>query len=211
MSTTKMARKFLAPGYKQDALAAATAVVQQPSTPTYAFSMAIEPLAWEVGHACGLSRTLIKKLRGRKAHEERGTDDERIDTEGALAEVLIAMLLDKAPSVTIAPLVAHKPDTGGVDITVDGKRLDVKSIGQAKVFINVNEPQHRDKAAAAYVLVHFARADIADVYVVGCETVATWKLNKFLRGAPLDPRRWYYSMKLPSGDMEALPVEVEAS
>lgn len=105
-------------------------LLEQNASPTYAFSLVIESLHWDVGHACGLSRTLIKKLRGCNAWENRGADDERIDAEGALAEVLVAMLLDKAPNITIAPLVAHMPDAGGVDITIDGKRLDVKSIGR---------------------------------------------------------------------------------
>lgn len=186
-------------------------LLQQTSAPTYAFSVAVEAMHWDAAHACGLSRTLIKKLRGRNAWENRGPDDERIDTEGALAEILVAFLVDKTPNTTIAPLVAHKPDSGGVDIVIDGKKLDVKSIGQGKTSINVNQAQHVVKGAAAYVLVHLARSDVADVYVVNCESVSSWKLNTFLRGASLDPRRYYYSMRLPSGDMEALPVEAEAN
>jgi len=207
---TPTRREFLALGDYKHARRAAELLLQTTEAPTYAFSIIIGGLAWEAAHACGLSRTLIKKLRGRKEHEGRGDDDERIDTEGALAEILLAHVLDKAPDVSIAPLVGHKPDSGGVDITLQGHRLDVKSVGQTKTYININEWQHVGKAAAVYVLCHFASPEVADVYVVSAASVAepTWKLNKFLHGKPLDPRRYYFSTRLPKDQMEPLPVEV---
>lgn len=211
MSHTLTARNFLSFGVKADSIKAAALLLQSAKVPTYAFSVAIDPGHRSAAHACGLARTLIKKVRGRKAHEERGDDDERIDTEGALAEILMALVLEKAPDVQVAPLVAHKPDAGGVDITLAGQKLDVKSVGQARVFVNINQAQHTDKAAAAYVMVHLVRDDVADVYVVSCEHVAGWRLNTNLRGVALDPRRYYYSMKLPTGGLEALPVEEAAS
>lgn len=41
----------------------------------------------------------------------------------------MAFALEKS-GAAIAALVAHKPDTGGVDITIGDIRLDVKSIGE---------------------------------------------------------------------------------
>ena len=195
-------------GDKQDALASAVALLTLPASIQYVGSVALESRLWDAAHACGTSRTLIKKIRGRKDYEARGADDERIDTEGALAEIVMALLLEKA-NADIAPLVAHKPDSGGVDITLDGKKLDVKSIGQGRLYVNINCRAHIDKPADAYVLVHLVRADVADIYCVAAKAVEGWKQNTFLRGAPLDPRRYYYSAKLPA-ELEALPEETEA-
>lgn len=195
-------------GDKQDALASAAALLALPAAIQYVGSVALEDRLWDAAHACGTSRTLIKKIRGRKDYEARGADDERIDTEGALAEIVMALLLEKA-GAEIAPLVAHKPDSGGVDITLDGKKIDVKSIGQGRLFVNINCRSHVDKPADAYVLVHLVRADVADVYCIAAKGVENWKQNTFLRGSPLDPRRYYYSAKLPS-DLGALPEEMEA-
>lgn len=200
-------RTFLAIGAQFDADLASVQLAEPTAGITYAFSLLVLPQHWDIAHACGLSRTLIKKLRGRKAFEDRGTEDERIDTEGALAEILMAMLLEKA-GAQIAPLVAHKPDSGGVDVVLDGRRLDVKSIGQAKTLVNINCRQHAEKFAEAYVLVRFTRADVADVFVVSHDAVTAMKRVECLRGTPLDPRRYFYSARMPT-NFEPLPEETE--
>lgn len=194
-------------GDRADALTGAKLLAEPPSCLAYAFSLAIEPRHWDAAHACSLSRTLIKKIRGRQDFEARGADDERIDTEGAIAEILMALLLEKAGAL-IAPLVAHKPDSGGVDITLDNKRLDVKSIGKGLELCNINSRQHVDKAIDTYVLVQLTRADVADVFVVSHAGVTSWKQNTFIREAPLDPRRYYFSTRMPT-NLEALPKETE--
>jgi hypothetical protein len=174
---------------------------------TYAFSLAIEPLAWEAAHAVGLGRTLIKKLRGRQAWEGRGEHDERIDTEGALAEILLSQLLDKA-GATLAPLVAHKPDFLGVDILLAGKRLDVKSIGQGRASCNINAKQHAAKYADAYLLVRLTRSDVADVFVVSQAGVSSWDHRTEYNRVPMEPGRHYYTGRLPT-TLPAL-AEIEA-
>lgn len=105
--------------------------------------------------------------------------------------------------------MAHKPDSGGVDVVLEGRRLDVKSIGQAKTLVNINCRQHAEKKAAAYVLVRFTRADVADVFVVSHQAVSAMKRVECLRGQPLDPRRYFYSARMPAC-LEPLPEEVEA-
>lgn len=195
-------------GDRIDAEMAAQALTQETVEGiTYAFSVVIDPRMRDSAHACELCRTLIKKLRGRKAFEDRGAEDERIDTEGALAELLMAMLLERA-GVEIAPLVAHKPDSGGVDVMIDGKRLDVKSVGQTKRLVNINCRQHTAKAAEAYVLVRLTRSDVADVFVVSRDAGSAMKRVECLRGAPLDPGRYFYSARMPAC-LESLPEVVE--
>jgi hypothetical protein len=174
--------------------------------PSYACSVVIEDAHWNAAHAVGLSRTLLKKIRGQEEHERR-EEETRIDTEGALAEILVAFLLEKS-GATIAPLVAYKPDRG-VDIVLADKKLDVKSVGQAKAYCNINTSAHTSKAPAAYIVVRFTRSDTADIFVVNAEGVSSWKQNTFAYGKPLDPRRYYYSAKLPT-NLEPLPEEAEA-
>ena len=209
----KQPRTFLAAGDKKDSLKAASLLTAEQTGITYAFSVAIDSRHWDAAHACGLSRTLIKKLRGQRAFESRGaTEDERIDTEGALAEILIAMVLEKA-GAKVSPLVAHKPDSGGLDVEIEGKQIDVKSVGQGRTLININQRTHERKPAHGYVLVRFVRADVADVYVVGYAAVQkpAWQHVTCLRGQALDPGRHYFSCKLPNaGLLEDLPEEAEA-
>lgn len=209
----KAPRQFLAFGDKKDALAAAALLTAEQPGITYAFSVAVDSRHWDAAHAVGLSRTLIKKLRGQKAWESRGAaEDERIDTEGSLAEILIAMVLEKA-GAKVSPLVAHKPDSGGLDVEIGGKALDVKSVGQGKTLININEWTHDRKPAHAYMLVKFARADVADVYVVnyGAVQKPAWQHVTCLRGQALDSGRYYFSCRLPAaGLLEDLPEEAEA-
>jgi len=202
-------RTYAALGEKNDASWVSARLLSADAQIRYVCSVAVDSRHWDIAHACGLSRTLIKKLRGRQAFEARGADDERIDTEGALAEVLAALLLEKAGAL-IAPLVAHKPDSGGVDITLADIKIDVKSIGQGRQFVNINCQQHVTKAPGTYMLVHFTRADVADVYAVSAQGVGAWKPVTFFRGAPLDPRRYYFSARLPASALEPLPEETEA-
>lgn len=208
MATPLTKRVFLSLSGRLDSqLAAAEILKPTPSGPRYAFSVAISPAHWDVAHAVGLSRTLIKKLRGRKAHEDRGAADERIDTEGALGEVLAALLLEKA-GVKCAPLVAHKPDSSGIDLQLEGQALDVKTVTQARTGVNINQRAHLDKLPAFYLVVRFARGDVADFYAVEAPLVSSWRLNTNNRGVALDPHRYYYSANLPR--MESLPEEVES-
>lgn len=76
----------------------------------YLFSVAVTPADWNAAHSVGAARSAIATARGRNSGTYRpGADDERIDTEGALAELAIFGVLDRVADYC-APLVEHKPD-----------------------------------------------------------------------------------------------------
>ncbi len=195
---------------RRDALAVAERVKNASNEIGYICSVVLDDALWAVAHNCGQSRTQIKQYRGRRAYEGRGADDARIDAEGALAELVAGFVLEKA-GATLSPLVAHKPDAGGVDVMLGDKRIDVKSIGQGRVYVNVNCKAHVEKPADRYMLVHLVRADIADIYVVDARAVEGWRQTTFLYGVPLDPRRYYWSARLPAGQLPALEPLEEAA
>lgn len=203
-------RNFVDTNNKKEASAAAQNAVGLTAAPGihYAFSLPITPELWDAAHMVGQARLHIKKIRGRADHEARGADDERIDTEGALAEILAGFVFDHV-GAEIAPLVAIKPDSEGLDITHGDMSLDAKSVGQGRDSICINQHAHNRKAADAYLLVHLVRDDVADVYVASHATVSSWYLATTIKGRPLDPRRYFYISKLPKG-LEALPAKDEA-
>lgn len=205
----KQVRTFINAAHKADSERAATLVNDAASENgiKYVFSMPVLPAHWEIAHATGLARTLIKKLRGRLEGEDRGDDDERIDTEGCLAELLVSLALERS-GAEIAPLVAHKPDSSGLDVKSGGKRLDVKSISQARDCICINHQTHTRKKPDAYILVHLIRADTADVYVVSSAAVSSWYLATTLKKRPIPPRRFFYIKTMPAV-LEPLPPETE--
>lgn len=210
MTTSSLTKRiFLSLDDRIDSELAAAEILKPSSEPglRYLYSVSIPGSAWDIAHPCGLARTLIKKTRGRKAYEARGSDDERIDTEGCLGEYLAATLLGRAGAIC-APLVAYKPDSSGVDITLEGHGIDVKSVTQARYGVNINQRAHLNKAPAFYLVVRFARGDVADFFLVAAAEVSNWRLNTNNRGVALDPGRYYYSATLPR--LEALQEEAEA-
>lgn len=53
------------------------------------------------------------------------------------------------------------------------------------------------KGADAYLICHFARADVADIYVAPGEAVSKWYLATTIKKRPLDPRRFFFIHDLP--------------
>lgn len=195
MSTTTGDRNY-APSRSQ--LLAATEQVSSAKGFVYLSSVCVTPEHWAIGHAIGQARMLIKKFRGRKEHENRGDQDERIDTEGALAEFLAcSMLQPLGRLVTASPLVAYRPDSQGIDLKVGDRLIDVKSVGQGKDCAFINAEAHARKLPAGYLLCHFARADIADFYLVAHDEVSRWVYVDKLRGQTIPVERHFYRCRLP--------------
>lgn len=177
------------------------------SRPTYLTSLHIPPELWEVAHSAGMARMQLKAWRGQAQHENRGADGARIDTEGVLAELLTASLFGPARDfVTVAPLLAFKPEAG-VDLTIYGSRVDVKSIGQGRNACTVNYATHHRKRPDYYLLVRLTRADVADVYLIDAAHLDELKPVRWLQGKPLQEGRWFYLLPLPELEpLEPLPT-----
>lgn len=155
--------------------AAITAAISAGGGFEYIGSVTVTPSDLHVAHAIGLARTEIAKAnRLTSSKFRRGAEtDERIDTEGALGEWLTANILERAADLAVAAFVAHKAPKGEVDLVLEGKRIDVKTIGVvAGRNCNINAEQHAAKAPAAYLIVHLAGVDadgnptVADLFVV---------------------------------------------
>ncbi|MNU44079.1 hypothetical protein D3C71_328850 [compost metagenome] len=142
---------------------------------TYAFSVAVTPDDWAAAHAVGLARTALAKTRGRYSSAyRRGADDERIDTEGAIAEIALYAVLDRSEALT-APLVTYRPEPAA-DLEFEGYSFDVKSVSQSKTRVCINARAHNSRPVSAYVLARITSERVIDVYVVGHAAVDRWRL-----------------------------------
>lgn len=175
-------RVFLARNDKIDSALAATALADAMSAGSgfeYIASLEIRPDDWDVAHAVGVARTTIAKAGKLNSSKfRRGDQDERIDTEGAMGEWLTAGLLHRA-GADAAALVAFKAPKGEVDLILEGKRVDVKTMGQTSGRqCNINREQHFTKTPDGYLVVHIVRADVADLYLVRAKEVEeSWQLR----------------------------------
>lgn len=198
MQQQNIGRQFLALNSKNDASKAAAAITTANNDAIkYVASVEIASRQLQAAEAVGVARMLIKKARGQAAHESRGEDDVRIDTEGALAELLVANLLSPA-GARMSPLVAFKPDTVGVDLQLGGKSFDVKSIPAKYWSIAINMRTHEFKESDGYVLVHLVSSTVADIYYVPYAAVERWPLVTAIKGVALEARRFYYLRALPT-------------
>jgi len=155
--------------------ASITAAISAGSGFEYIGSVAVTPTDLSVAQAIGRARTEIAKANKLNSSKfRRGAEtDERIDTEGALGEWLTANILERAAGLEVAAFVAHKAPKGEVDLILEGKRIDVKTIGAvAGRNCNINAEQHAAKAPDAYLVVHLAGVAVdgtpavADLFVV---------------------------------------------
>jgi len=164
----------------------------------YMTSVEMTPADWHAAHAVGMARTAIALARGRTSSQHRrGADDERIDTEGAMGELLAASLFGPA-GATIAPLVEWRPTADSVDMKVEDAEYDVKSVSMSKRRVCINRASHVNRKPKAYVLVHLASECVADIYVVAGQAVDGWKM--FAGFSP------YFASDMP----EPMPFEPEA-
>jgi hypothetical protein len=176
-------RVFLARNDQIDAMLAAASLesaVNEGEGFQYIASVAIRPQDWDVAHAIGLARTSIAKANSLNSSKfRRGENDERIDTEGALGEWLVATLLAKSGAeMDVAAFVEYKAPKGEVDLVLAGQRIDVKTIGQAGGRnCNINREQHFAKKPAAYLVVHLVSGLVADLYVVRAAELEVAKEN----------------------------------
>jgi hypothetical protein len=141
--------------------AAITAAISTGTGFVYIGSTTVTPSDNTVAQAVGAARTAIAKANNLNSTRfRRGTEDERIDTEGALGEWLVANLLEgSGADLAVAAFVAHKAPKGEVDLVLAGSRIDVKTIGAAAGRnCNINYTQHAAKAPDAYLVVHVASA-----------------------------------------------------
>ena len=179
-SSEATGRLFLARNDKLDADIAAALLKgegQGKSGPlAYLFSVAITAEDWNAAHAVGAARTAIAKARGRTSGQyRRGADDERIDTEGALAELASFEVFGRAADYC-APLVEYKPNRQGLDLGVGGEHYDVKSISQSKSRCCINRAQHFEKRPRGYICVRIVSERILDVYYVAATDVEAWRV-----------------------------------
>lgn len=203
MQEQKLGRQFFALNSNTAANKVAAAITNANSDAiNYIASVEIASRQLEAAEAVGMARMLIKKARGQAAHESRGEDDVRIDTEGALAELLVANLLSPV-GARMSPLVAFKPDTVGVDLVLGGKSFDVKSVPAKYSNVAINAQTHDFKRSDGYVLVHIVCSTVADIYYVPYAAVAGWPLVQSIKGKKLDYKRWFYLRALPA--VEPLP------
>lgn len=176
MATPLKARVMLARNDKIDAALAASALESAMADGNgfvYIASVAVMATDWNVAHAVGIARTTIAKAANLNSskHRRGAETDERIDTEGAIGEWLVAGLLAKA-GADVAALVAFKAPKGEVDLLLDGKRIDVKTIGQTSGRnCNINREQHHCKRPDAYLIVHLVDSGTADLFVVNAAEV----------------------------------------
>lgn len=174
---------------------------------TYCFSIAIDERHWNAAHALGSFRYGLKVILGRKSWEDRGADNLRIDTEGALAEILLGLAFGTNKEVELTALADHRP-VRDVDAKLRGKRVEVKSVGQERTLLNINCDQHKHKAPDLVVAVHFSRADVADVWVVNGSLAGFEHITK-LRGMGLDPKRYHWRARLPDTLEVLRPADAE--
>lgn len=201
MLSHSSARVFFARNDKVDAAVAAEALNKTADQEgvNYLGSVKVTDADWHAAHAVGMARTAIALARGRtQAKYRRGAaEDQRIDTEGALGELLAASLLGKAEEVVIAPLVEWRPSADSIDLQVTGSSYDVKAVSASKRRVCINRASHILRRPRAYVLVHLVAECVADLYLVAGSTVDTWQVFK-----GYDP---YFAGQLP----EPLPLETE--
>lgn len=199
MLSHSSARIFFARNDKVDAAVAAEALNKTADQEgvQYLGSVKVVPADWNAAHAVGLARTAIALARSRNSSKHRrGADDERIDTEGAMGELLAASLFGPA-GAKVAPLVEWKPTAGSIDLGLAGSSYDVKAVSQSKRRVCINRASHLLRKPRAYVLVHLVADCVADFYVVSGAEVDAWQVFK-----GYDP---YFAGQLP----EPLPLETE--
>lgn len=177
-ATTSSSRVFFARNDKIDSAKAIEALKMLSNTETiqYLASVEVNAADWHAAHAVGAARTAIALARGRNSSKHRrGADDERIDTEGAMGELLAASVFGPAGAV-VAPLVEWKPTADSVDLGVDENPYDVKAVSQTKRRVCINRRSHVTRRPRAYVLVHLVADCIADMYVVSGQAVDAWRV-----------------------------------
>lgn len=140
---------------------------------TYAFSVHLTPDDRLAATAIGQARTALAVARGRNDDEyRRGSQDARIDTDGALAELALFAILDRSEA-TCAPLVSYRPEQGG-DIQHAGLTFDVKSVSRGRSLVCINEKSHQRGAADVYLVAKIASDEVLDVYTVSRGAVDQW-------------------------------------
>lgn len=182
-TTSSTSRAFVSRNDKTDAAQAAALIhkLHSASTPAasglaYAFSIAIESADWNAAHATGAARTAIAKARGRSSGiYRRGDADERIDTEGALAELALYSALGPVADYC-APLVEYKPSRTGLDLGLGGEHYDIKSMSQSAKLCCINQAQHFAKKPRGYICARIVSERIIDVYYVPASVVDGWKV-----------------------------------
>jgi hypothetical protein len=143
---------------------------------TYQFSLHVTREDHDAAHAVGLARTALAKSRGRNsAAYRRGSDDERIDAEGALAELALFAMLDRSDA-RIAPLVDYRP-APTADIEFEGLTFDVKSVSKTRRNVALNARAHKVRPVSAYVLARIVEDDVIDVFSVAHSAVDAWELR----------------------------------
>lgn len=191
-------RNFLGRFNYKDAATFAEAVIAAKDSKPFAYvgSFAITELDWRIAHAIGESRRLIKDLRGRR---KQGSDlgdiaNEQVDTTGAMGEWLVDSALDtlKGVPLELEALVSSRSIAGATDVRLAGEKYDVKTSSEGRIYCQINQANHLEKGAAAYIIVKIAREDVADIYVVSGASVNEWRLN-YGRSA-------YYQKALPAGN-----------
>lgn len=179
MSETTSSRVFFARNDKVDSAIAIEALKMASTAQAieYLASVEVTPADWHAAHAVGAARTAIALARGRTSSKHRRPDDERIDTEGAMGELLAASVFGPAGAV-VAPLVEWRPTRDSVDLDVDESPYDVKAVSQSKRRVCINRASHVARRPRAYVLVHLVADCVADFYVVSGQAVDAWKVFK---------------------------------
>lgn len=175
--TTSSSRVFFARNDKMDSAKAIEALKMSSTAETieYLASVQVNPADWHAAHAVGAARTAIALARGRTSSKHRRPDDERIDTEGAMGELLAASVFGPAGAI-VAPLVEWRPTAESVDLDVDESPYDVKAVSQTKRRVCINRRSHVTRRPRAYVLVHLVADCMADFYVVSGQAVDAWKV-----------------------------------
>lgn len=176
--TSALPRAFLArnSSLDTDLALAALEINAAASTVTYAFSLRVSPADVSAANAIGQARTALAVARGRNdGTYRRGAQDERIDTDGALAELVLFAILDSSEAVC-APLVAFRPGQGA-DIQLAGLNFDVKSVSRGKALICINEKSHKRGAADAYLIAKIVADDTIDVFLVSRAGVDGWPVK----------------------------------
>jgi hypothetical protein len=197
--TTSSSRVFFARNDKLDSAKAIEALKMSSTAETieYLASVKVTPADWHAAHAVGAARTAIALARGRTSSKHRRPDDERIDTEGAMGELLAASVFGPAGAI-VAPLVEWKPTAESVDLDVDESPYDVKAVSQTKRRVCINRRSHVTRHPRAYVLVHLVADCVADFYVVSGQAVDAWKV--FTGFDPYFAAEMPHPMPLPDAD-----------
>lgn len=101
--------------------------------------------------------------------------------------------------VQTAPLVSYRPDRKGLDLQIDGRKFDVKTVGQGKNRACINADAHARKLPLGCVLVRFSRADLADLHLVSFDEVSRWTFvdKDWKTGKPLKAEKCCYRWPMP--------------